>query len=341
MRIHIPSGVPTPAPDSAELAAAFDLGAPVAPPELVASGWGGHNHLWRLTTSCGAWAIKHVGRQQSFDPEQTVALELAAYTGGVPMPRPIPTNGGRCFAMLDSRRYRCHEWVDGVALPWHGHAPATAAAVGGLLARLHELRLPCSSHLAPETTSPGIERWATLAEAACPKYPELRASLDRALPAIHALETLPSKIWPVERMVGSHRDLHPTNVMRLERGGGFVLVDWDAAGPVVPCQEVACFALVFAERSDRLGYAPEIARAFIDGYRAAGGHFAFSGREDLAMLVQGRLWWVEQNLRLALAPWCNGTSAATVDHTPARPAATAGESGGDVRHAVGTCSSGW
>lgn len=106
---------------------------------------------------------------------------------------------------------------------------------------------------------------------------------------------------PVERMIGSHRDLHPTNVMRLRDSPGLVLVDWDAAGPVVPRQEMACFALVFAERDNNSGYDAEVARAFINGYRDAGGAFTFRGREDLAMLVQGRLWWTEQNLRMALA----------------------------------------
>ena len=48
-------------------------------------------------------------------------------------------------------------------------------------------------------------------------------------------------------MIGSHRDLHPSNVMKLRNEGGLVLVDWDAAGPVVPVQEVACYALVFAD----------------------------------------------------------------------------------------------
>ena len=100
--------------------------------------------------------------------------------------------------------------------------------------------------------------------------------------------------------IGSHRDLYPTNLMRLETGG-LVLVDWDAAGPVIPHQEVACFALVFGDRGDGHGYAEAVVRAFIDGYRRAGGRFAFSGPGELALHVQGQVWWTEQNVRLALA----------------------------------------
>jgi Ser/Thr protein kinase RdoA (MazF antagonist) len=148
--------VPTPAPDARELAAAFYLGAPIAPPEWVARGWGGHNQVWRLTTSRGKWAIKQVGRDLSLDLDNTLALEFAAYAGGVPMPRPAPTRRGKCFAVVDGRRYRCHEWCGWCRVALARHAPATAAAVGGVLARLHGLRLPLSSHLAPERPSPGI-----------------------------------------------------------------------------------------------------------------------------------------------------------------------------------------
>lgn len=176
--------MPTSAPDATELAVAFDLGAASAPAEWVASGWGAHNQLWRLTTGRGRWAIKRVGRDLSLDPDDTLALELAAYAGGVPMPRPIPTTAGRCFAVLDGGRYRCHEWIDGLALPWHGHAPATAAAVGGVLASLHGLRLPWWSHLAPQRPSHGMTRWLALAESTRSFDTSLRISLDRALPSV-------------------------------------------------------------------------------------------------------------------------------------------------------------
>src|SRR5207302_11471759 len=144
--VHIPSGVPSTPPDAIELTRVFDLGVPVGPAEWMTSGWGGHNHLWCLATSHGRWAIKEVGREPSLDPDDTLALELAAYSGGIPIPRPIPTTSGRCFALLDGRRYRCHEWVDGMALPSHGHTRATAAAVGAMLARVHGLRQRWSPH---------------------------------------------------------------------------------------------------------------------------------------------------------------------------------------------------
>ena len=131
-------------PSAAALAITFGLGCAVGTVERIAQGWGGHNMLWRLRTTSGDWAIKQVGRELGPDPDAAFAIELAAYAGGVRMPRPIPTVGGTCLATLGRGRYRCHEWLDGTALPWHGHTPQTAAAVGALLASLHRLRLPWS-----------------------------------------------------------------------------------------------------------------------------------------------------------------------------------------------------
>ncbi|MBV9896384.1 MAG: hypothetical protein JO020_19635 [Chloroflexi bacterium] len=68
-------------PDADALAAAFDLGSSLAPPDQVATGWGGHNLLWRLSTTCGTWAIKEVGRELALDPQATLALELATLVG--------------------------------------------------------------------------------------------------------------------------------------------------------------------------------------------------------------------------------------------------------------------
>jgi Ser/Thr protein kinase RdoA (MazF antagonist) len=143
-------------PSAAALAITFGLGCAVGTVERIGQGWGGHNMLWRLRTTSGDWAIKQVGRELGPDPDAAFAIELAAYAGGVRMPRPIPTVGGTCLATLGGGRYRCHEWLDGTALPWHGHTPQTVAAVGALLASLHRLRLPWSPSLAPSAPVFGL-----------------------------------------------------------------------------------------------------------------------------------------------------------------------------------------
>jgi hypothetical protein len=62
--------------------------------------------------------------------------------------------GGRCFAVLAGPRFGCHAWVDETALPWDGHVPETVAAIGGMLADLHQLELLWSPRLLPERPMP-------------------------------------------------------------------------------------------------------------------------------------------------------------------------------------------
>ncbi len=287
-------------PTATALATAFGLGCATSPVERMAEGWGGHNVLWRLRTTAGRWAIKQLGREIGPAPDAALAIESAAYAGGVPMPRPVPTVTGSCVAAIDGTRYRCHEWVDGTALPWHGHLPGTAAVVGGILAGLHRLRLGWGPSLAPTGPVFGAPHWAHLAERARAMDACWCAQIERAAPEIARLEAHITATWTLEGAIGSHRDLHPTNLLRVARGR-HVLVDWDAAGPVVPRQEVACFALVFGDRGQDGGYDQRVVRAFIDGYRQAGGQFARPGPDDLAFTASGLLWWTEQNVRLALA----------------------------------------
>jgi hypothetical protein len=65
-------------PDADQLADVFQLGTAVGPVERMGTGWGGHNVLWRLTTTSGHWAIKQVRRDPGRDVIAAMAIELAA-----------------------------------------------------------------------------------------------------------------------------------------------------------------------------------------------------------------------------------------------------------------------
>jgi Ser/Thr protein kinase RdoA (MazF antagonist) len=240
-------------PDTDQLADVFQLGTPVGPVERMGTGWGGNNVLWRLTTTSGHWAIKQFRRDPGPDVNAALAIELAAWAGGVQMPRPVPTSAGACFASVKGGRYRCHKWVDGVPLPWHGNSAETAAAVGEVLAKVHQLALPWSRTLLPQLPGASGTHWIALAKAARQATCVWAQRPADCLPVIRQLELVVTRSWRADGFIGSHRDLHPTNLLRLQTGA-LALVDWDAAGPVIPDHEVACFALVFGESPDREQY---------------------------------------------------------------------------------------
>jgi hypothetical protein len=78
--------------------------------------------------------------------------------------------------------------------------------------------------------------------------------------------------------------------------GRLMIIDWDASGPVVPRQEVAMDAIVWAGGYVQ-GPHPAHARAFLAGYRAAGGVFENPRADDFAEFARNMLGWLAFNLR--------------------------------------------
>lgn len=66
------------------------LGEPVAAMTETARGWGRHNVVYRLDTTDGRWAVKALLREVDGLIREYFDIELAAFTGGVSMPRPVP-----------------------------------------------------------------------------------------------------------------------------------------------------------------------------------------------------------------------------------------------------------
>ena len=278
------------------LANAFGLG---QPDTAVHAGRGQTNSLGvlRLETSHGVFAVKRFEDQ----PRQTALLiETAAYKAGFPMPKPFWTIDGEPYAVcLYAGRpiwVRVYSWVDGSAYDWGIVDAKLSYRIGRLLSELHGLPVPrevLQDDPWQPLGQPGWERLSVQAEA---KGVAWSRNLREKLPELvgwedHVLACTADD----EPVVPSQRDLHPPNVMRCADGRHAVL-DWDAAGPVNAREEVANFALVWASTPEP-ALAQEAVRAFISGYRAAGGTFVSRGILDLTHQVRSLLWWLAFNVR--------------------------------------------
>ena len=264
----------------------------------VYAGCGQKNPLGvlRLQTSQGCFAVKRFEHAPRYG---ALAIESAAYDAGFPMPRPFWTTDGKLYTTYQHQGspvwVRVYAWVEGFAYDWGAVDPQLSHRIGGLLAALHALPVPAEALQEDPWMPLGWSGWEQLTAHAIAQGVAWAPTLRQQLPTLIAWEehVLVSTVSD-EPVVPSQRDLHPPNVMQCV-DGSHVVVDWDAAGPVNAREEVAQYALVWAAAPGQ-SYVREAVQAFIQGYRAAGGHFASRGILDLTQQMRSRLWWLAYNV---------------------------------------------
>lgn len=304
-------------PDAELVARAFGLGTPARPLEQASSG--NINRLFRLTTERGDFAMKVMNPDPADTAfvdriERAFQFESAAHTGGIACPRPIASGEGRCLASIASdggtaALVRVHAWVEGTALQQAVHPPATAARVGGIVARIHVLGVRPEDGASDWLRDFGVAHWEALTERIERSNLEWAWQFRAMLTDVAEIESLVTTARrEAAPVVMAHRDADPKNFL-LGPDGALVLVDWDQAGAVAPQQEVASLALrwggvVLGEPS------PGAVRAFLDGYRAAGGRLEAFRPVHCAGFVNAMLGWYELNARRALGESPHGPAGA-------------------------------
>jgi len=250
-----------------EVAAAFGLGVVTGPMRSLARA-DDAGRPWMLTTDRGRWTVRTVdGIYPPTDGEDAFALQEAAATAGVVLPRPVRSLAGTVDAQVGGHRWRAHEWW-GSAPPLTAPVGAdTARAAGDALARVHGLRVradevhgwfrPLRSKREwtglVDRTRTGGHPWAEqLAVAAC------------GLAALHRTED-----GPAEPPLLAHNNLTPGSC-RLAGAGRVLVTGWEHAGGQPPSWELGFVLLQWTvDPGGRVNAAG--VRALLDGYGAVAG----------------------------------------------------------------------
>ncbi len=285
--------MPQDAPDVDAVARVFDLGRAREPLAFVARGQSNPLGVWRLQCDGGRFAVKVYAQQ----PDATALLvEVAAFDAGAPLPKPIAASNGAYVAPIRIGRYeafvRVSEWVDGDAFEWHTVDPVVSERIGGLMAAVHCVVPPVISLAAP-VAAPTESDWRAWAERARQRALPWAHAVRKALPALNAHALLAREARSDIERVLSQRDYHPPNVIA-QPDGRLLLIDWDAAGLADANADVAQYAFVWA--SSEQGAVNEAAvRAFVVGYRAAGGRMCEPAVRDFAPASASLLSWIAHN----------------------------------------------
>ncbi|MBD0692104.1 phosphotransferase enzyme family protein [Streptomyces sp. CBMA123] len=236
---------PTPAA-AAYVGERFGLAGTALGAEPTARGLCGR--IWELTAAGTRHALKELFWDDDQDEREIrgrVRFETAARAAGVGCPQSLPTVDGDYLCRLPPELgdvyVRLYGWIDGRPLtPADRAAEQAADWLGDCLARLHRLALRDQDAGAPDSRFervPTADQWQELLDALRAQRVGWADRLERLMPAVGELSEL---VVPLDRdaLIMCHLDLTPENVMR-ERTGGFVLVDWDNAGPGSADHELA------------------------------------------------------------------------------------------------------
>lgn len=205
---------------------------------------------------------------------------------GIPSPQPIPGEGRRWLVAVEGRVFRCHRWASGV-LPTSSLTSRDAHQAGRALGELQRLALPSPDECITPPHAWVKSHWRALIAEATELGLGWNEDLAHTIDWILAIES-EAKRWVSggHRWVGSHRDVRPDNALRVN--DELLLVDWDAAGPAIPGREVAKAMRWWAPHDAEFLAVYTSVAGTVDLHEGAG--------ED-----GGLVWWLETNVRLALA----------------------------------------
>ncbi|MFB7178577.1 phosphotransferase [Streptomyces sp. NPDC056257] len=255
------------------------------------------NRNWRLETSAGTYAVKEITDVPLAKVRRNLTVLVDLAREGIPVPAPLPADGGEFVAEVGGHGYCVLPWVDGEHIQGTDLTLDQARDLGAVLARLHEgLRRHGPGPVPEQAPTAKVRDVAEADRAAATLLGRLPADpvsdFDKAatealqdrrgLLARHA-DAQPEGDVPAGPYGWTHGDFQYRNLLR-RHGRVVAVLDWDRLGIRPYGEEVARTAQV----QFGVGGVFDLDRiaAFCAGYRSV---IALS-EEELADAVE-RLWW--------------------------------------------------
>ena len=268
------------------------------PRRLTPISRGGNGQVWRLDLDGPgpSFAVKELF---AGGDEQRVVAEVEfrdlAVAAGIRAPQNLRTVDGRYLAQVGGAVVRVSSWVDGREP--RPDDPGVPEWLGRTLATLHTLGHPFDPDQAPtDPPIPDLATWLDLADLGTAAGQPWATTLARAAPGLAGLGARTQPVDP-NRLVFSHHDVQPSNVLFDPKTQQFVLLDWDGAGPIDPGRELASRLYTWHVWDDQ--FHTQDARRTLRAYRAAGGHAAIGAAEAYGGIPDA-LGYIENQARASL-----------------------------------------
>lgn len=261
--------------------------------------------MYRVVTSDGVFAVKVLNGGIMKRPEalqNMIHSEKAAAILSKDIPAAVALEwNGQQVHPLDGGFYMVFDWVDGASVFPGEINEKHCEAIGTILGKMHQRNIRCDG-MEPEEEAIPLYDWENLLQKAKEQKAQTNPWLSQyeaAIPDIRAWnqEAYDAQAVLAQKLVISHRDLDPKNVMW--NGIEPVLIDWEAAGYVNPYQELLEVIHYWVD-DGRGGLRRSLFEAIIKAYET---YMDLSKAEWAAVFAGasgGMLGWLEYNLKRAL-----------------------------------------
>ncbi|MBR6537309.1 MAG: GNAT family N-acetyltransferase [Lachnospiraceae bacterium] len=299
-----------------KLCCEYNLGELIQSPTRLVGGF--MHKMYSLFTTQGKYAVKLLNpfimqREDAMDNYRAAeAFETMLEQTDIPI-LPALTARGKKMQCMEGQYFYLYEWYDGKALKSEEITEFHCEKVGGILAKIHGLKLPQTAGVEQEAVAELREEkyernelhidWDGYIEKLAEKNRELSELLreNRALlyesqeKGNEAIKKLPATV------AICHNDMDSKNV--LWKGEGCRIIDLECLSYSSPIMELYELALCWS------GYEVcnidfNLFQSFIRAYEKAGGTLT-TDWETVYYSNNGRLEWLEYNLKRALGIECS------------------------------------
>ncbi|MFD1019713.1 phosphotransferase [Thalassobacillus hwangdonensis] len=262
--------------------------------------------MYAVKTTSGAFAVKALNPTIMARPEAVqnyLTAEQIARIAAKHVPAlPAKVIDGSPLIRIDGSYFLVFDWVEGEILQSSKIEREHAKKMGAILGELHTMDFSLRE-VEPEHPAALIE-WKRFYDKGKEENAEWVDAFSETLDSLyqwteHATEAA-SKLS--QGFVYSHRDLDPKNV--LWRNGAPTVIDWEAAGPVHPMQELLETAIYWSEKEEKAVDKDQFL-TFIKAYEEKCGTAHADWFNGLVMGFATKLDWLEYNLKRSLWMECS------------------------------------
>ena len=257
--------------------------------------------MYRVVTVQGAYAVKILNEEIMSRPEalqNTINSEkiAAALQGQLPVVAAMEIDGKQIHK-LDGKYYMVFPWMEGKSVFPPEIGVEHCEAMGHVLGKIHSAVISVEG-VEPETEETELYTWDSFVQSGTGEELWFRR-LKEALPDIKEWNQAACDVREVlaEKVVISHRDLDPKNVMWNDTQP--LIIDWEAAGYVNPYQELLEVLNYWAD-DGKGSLVKEYFEALVSTYKEYMVLADVSWDAVFAGSYAGMLGWLEYNVKRGL-----------------------------------------